>query len=146
MFIREIAIVVLTTLVAGCATMSSVDQQIAINSKPEDADVKIGEMSGVTPMTVTVQSGYSLPKQFTISKDGYQPQTVPIQRGFRTSALIQDIFPGIFLGFIPLIVDAITGDWWYVANSSYNVRMQPMSAATPPSTAAGMASSQAQLR
>jgi hypothetical protein len=49
-----------------------------------------------------------------------------VQRGFRTTALIQDIFPGLLLGPIPLLVDAITGDWFYVANTTYHVRLLPM--------------------
>ena len=106
--------------------MANIDQQIAITSQPDGADVKLGSITGVTPMTETVPGGYSIPQLIQITKEGYQPQTVSVQRGFRTSALIQDIFPGIFLAFIPLIVDAISGDWWYVANSSYHVRLQPM--------------------
>lgn len=113
-------------LVAGCATMANIDQQIAITSVPDGADVKIGNMSGTTPMTVTVPGGYGIPQAIQIYKEGYQPQTVAVQRGFRTGALVQDIVPGILLGPIPLITDAITGDWWYVANSSYNVRLQPL--------------------
>ena len=110
----------------GCATMANIDQQIAVTSQPDGADVKLGNITGVTPMTATVPGGYSIPQSIQITKEGYQPQTVSVQRGFRTSALIQDIFPGVFIAFIPLIVDAISGDWWYVANSSYHVRLQPM--------------------
>jgi hypothetical protein len=113
-------------LMTGCATMANIDQQISITSVPDGADVKIGNMSGTTPMTVTVPGGYGIPQAIQIYKEGYQPQTVAVQRGFRTGALVQDIIPGILLGPIPLLTDAVTGDWWYVANSSYNVRLQPI--------------------
>jgi signal transduction histidine kinase len=55
--------------------MANIDQQIAITSIPDGADVKIGNMSGTTPMTVTVPGGYGIPQSFQIFKEGYQPQT-----------------------------------------------------------------------
>lgn len=125
---KEIAacVCLIALFLGGCATMASIDQQIAITSQPEGADVRLGDITGVTPMTATVPGGYSIPQSIQITKEGFQPQTVQVQRGFRKGALVQDIFPGVFIAFIPLIVDAITGDWWYVANSSYHVRLQPM--------------------
>ena len=118
-------------LLSGCATMANIDQQISVTSQPDDAEVKMGNLSGSTPMTATVPGGYSIPQQIQVSKEGYQPQTVAVQRGFRTGALIQDIIPGLLLGPIPLLVDAISGDWWYVANSSYHVRLQPIKRSSP---------------
>jgi hypothetical protein len=124
---RQLASLVLVVVLAsGCATMATIDQQVAITSDPQGADVQIGSLSGSTPMTVTLPTGYAIPQAFQVQKDGYQPQTVGVQRGFRTSALIQDIFPGLLLGPIPLLVDAITGDWFYIANTSYHVRMLPI--------------------
>ena len=120
------SVCLIALFLGGCATMANIDQQIAITSQPDGADVKLGSITGVTPMTATVPGGYSIPQSIQITKEGYQPQTVSVQRGFRTGALVQDIFPGIFIAFIPLIIDGITGDWWYVANSSYHVRLQPM--------------------
>ncbi|WP_447977386.1 PEGA domain-containing protein [Candidatus Nitrospira bockiana] len=116
-------------MLSACATMATIDQQVSITSDPQGADVRIGSLSGSTPMSVTLPTGYAIPQSFQIQKDGYQPQTVSIQRGFRTSALVQDLFPGLLLGPIPLLVDAITGDWYYIANTSYNVRMLPLASA-----------------
>ena len=118
-------VLILALFVSGCATQASIPQQISVVTIPDGADVIIGDIKGVSPMSATVPGGYSTPQMIQINKDGYQSQTVGVQRGFRTSALIMDIFPGIFLAFIPLIIDAITGDWFYVANSSYTVRLQP---------------------
>ena len=72
------------------------------------------------------RGGYSIPQSIQVSKEGFQPQTVSVQRGFRTGALIQDFIPGLLAGPIPLLVDAISGDWWYVANSSYHVHLHPI--------------------
>ena len=83
--------------------MANIDQQIAIPSVPDGADVKIENMSGTTPMTLTCLVGMA---------------------SLKPSRLVQDIVPGILLGPIPLITDDVTGDW---ANSSYNVRLQPIS-------------------
>lgn len=38
--------------------MANIDQQIVITSVPDGADVKIENMSGTTPMTVTVPGGH----------------------------------------------------------------------------------------
>jgi hypothetical protein len=113
----------------GCATMAAYEQQVSVTSDPVGANVTIGGISGSTPMSATLPTGYGIPSSFQITKDGFQPQTVSVQKGFRTSALLQDIFPGCFLGFVPLFVDAITGDWWYVANTSYHVRMHALAGA-----------------
>jgi len=116
----------LTGLGSGCATMANTDQQVSVYTIPDGADVVIGDNKSVSPMSVTVPGGYSIPHSIQISKEGYQSQTVGIQRGFRTSAVVTDILPGILLAFIPLIVDAATGDWFYVANTSYTVKLTPV--------------------
>ena len=116
----------LSTLSGGCATMANIDQQISVTTQPNDANVTLGSITGTTPMSATVPGGYGIPQAIQVSKEGYQPQMVAIQRGFRTSHLIQDIFPGLLLGPIPLLVDAITGDWWYVANTNYHIRLHPI--------------------
>ena len=110
----------------GCATMANIDQQVSVTTQPDDANVTLGSITGTTPMSATVPGGYSIPQMIQVTKEGYQPQSVAIQRGFRTSHLVQDIFPGLLLGPIPLLVDAITGDWWYVANTSYHVKLHPL--------------------
>jgi hypothetical protein len=116
----------LSTFSGGCATMANIDQQISVTTQPNDANVTLGSINGTTPMSATVPGGYGIPQAIQVSKEGYQPQTVAIQRGFRTSHLIQDVFPGLLLGPIPLLVDAITGDWWYVANTNYHIRLHPI--------------------
>ena len=123
---RRMFILVIALYLGGCATMAAYEQQVSVTSDPVGANVTMGGIAGSTPMSATMPTGYGIPSNFQIYKDGYQPQTVSVQKGFRTSALLQDIFPGCFLGFIPLIVDAITGDWWYVANTSYHVRLHPL--------------------
>lgn len=131
MFNRFLGILFIALWLGGCATMANIDQQIAVTTIPDGADVKLGNITSVTPMSATVPGGYSIPQTIQVSKEGYQPQTVSVQRGFRTSALVQDFFPGLLLGPIPLIVDAITGDWWYVANASYTIRLIPIAGYNP---------------
>ena len=110
----------------GCATMANIDQQISVTTQPDDANVTLGSISGTSPMSATVPGGYSIPQSIQVTKEGYQPQTVSIQRGFRTSHLVQDFLPGLLLGPLPLLVDAITGDWWYVANTNYHIKLHPI--------------------
>ncbi len=123
---RVLSVLALSLFLGGCATMASIQQQVSITSDPPGADVNIGGISGSTPMSATLPTGYGIPGSFQISKSGYKPQTVGIQKGFRTSALVQDLFPGLLLGPIPLLVDAVTGDWYYIANTSYHVRLHPL--------------------
>ena len=123
-FIPILVLCLSTALISGCATMANIDQQVSVTTQPDDANVTIGNISGTSPMSATVPGGYSIPQSIQITKEGYQPQTVSIQRGFRTSHLVQDFLPGLLLGPIPILVDAITGDWWYVANSNYHVKLQ----------------------
>src|SRR5262245_42292228 len=115
-----------TLFSGGCATMANIDQQVSVTTQPDDANVTLGSITGATPMSATVPGGYSIPQSIQVTKEGYQPQTVAIQRGFRTSHLVQDLFPGLLLGPIPLLVDAITGDWWYVANTNYHIKLRPL--------------------
>jgi hypothetical protein len=120
-------LIALSTLFSGgCATMANIDQQVSVTTQPDDANVTLGSITGATPMSATVPGGYSIPQSIQVAKEGYQPQTVAIQRGFRTSHLVQDLFPGLLLGPIPLLVDAITGDWWYVANTNYHIKLRPL--------------------
>jgi hypothetical protein len=110
----------------GCATMANIDQQVSVTTQPDDANITLGSITGTSPMSATVPGGYSIPQSIQITKEGYQPQTVAIQRGFRTSHLVQDFLPGLLLGPIPLLVDAVTGDWWYVANTNYHIKLHPI--------------------
>ena len=82
----------LTAFLGGCATLANTDQQISVPTAPDAAQVTLGSLTGTSPMHATVPGGYSIPQSIQITKDGYQPQTVSIQRGFRTSHLVQD-FP-----------------------------------------------------
>ena len=75
----------------------------------------------VHPKTV-----WRVPKSIQVTKEGYAPQVAQIQTGFRTSSLVLDIFPGALLAFIPLLIDSITGDWIYVAKTSYHVNLHPV--------------------
>lgn len=138
-----LCLLVIGSLASGCATLANTDQQVSVYTIPDGADVVVGDNKGVSPMSVTVPGGYSIPHSIQVSKEGYQSQTVTIQRGVRTSSLVTDIVPGILLALIPLIVDLSTGDYFYVANTSYTVKLVPVatgangSAPAPTSQAVG---------
>lgn len=121
-----LCLLIIGGLSGGCATMANTDQQISVYTIPDGADVVIGEIKGVSPISATVPGGYAIPRSIQVSKEGYQSQTVTVQRGFRVSSLVTDLFPGLFLAGIHLIVDLATGDFHYVANSSYTIRLVPV--------------------
>lgn len=97
-FIPILVLCLSTALISGCATMANIDQQVSVTTQPDDANVTIGNISGTSPMSATVPGGYSIPQSIQITKEGYQPQTVSIQRGFRTSHLVQDFPPWVVVG------------------------------------------------
>ncbi len=123
---RNACMAVALAFLTGCATLANNNQQVNIDSKPDHADVTIGKITGVTPMAVGVPGGWGIPRSIEIGKEGWQGQTVAVARGFRTSDLILDILPGLLLGPFPLLIDLMTGDFYYVSNTSYYVRLNPV--------------------
>ena len=106
----------------GCATIfSGSTDEIFFTSEPSGAKVSVnGKESGKTPVTVTLKKsrGYS----FTFTKDGYLPKTLDVSYHFTFGWLILDIITGVF----PIIVDAITGDWHSLDESSYKAVLEPV--------------------
>lgn len=91
----------------GCATIfSKSNQGVSFDSTPAGADIKInGVVYGHTPATIPLEKNKSYVVE--IAKEGYHPQLVTIQNKLGVGWVVLDAFSGA----LPLVVDAITGDW-----------------------------------
>lgn len=115
-------VVFLLPFVCGCAfVLSGQDDPILVNVsyeipqelRPSDLRITVGNQV-VPPRGGTIlvrRSGSSLPIRVECLRPGYTVSVTPavITPNFSVGYLILDIFPGFFLGVIPLVVDFATG-------------------------------------
>lgn len=124
MITRILTTLALVAALAGCASIvAGTSQVVSINSNVQGANVAInGSQVGLTPFTGSIARGKDT--TVTVSKAGYQPQTVTL------STKIEPIFFGniIFGGFIGSTTDLATGALFEYAPSSYYVNLTAGSA------------------
>jgi len=73
---------------------------------------------GQTPVEVQLESKHSYSIQFR--EDGYQPNTVVINNNVGAGWIVLDVLGG----FVPVIVDAVTGDWYYLNQTHVNAALE----------------------
>lgn len=116
---RVIASLALAAALTGCASIvAGTSQVVSVNSNVSGANVAInGGTIGVTPFTGSIPRGKDT--TVTVSKPGYQPQTITL------STKIEPIFFGniIFGGVIGSTTDLATGALFEYAPSSYYVNL-----------------------
>ena len=114
--VKLVISITLFFLLAGCATIFKGDKEvIQASSDPEGAEVFIDGVSyGKTPVDLTLD----VTKSYTvIFRYEDQERTVVIKNNIGTLWIVLDI-----LGAgIPLIVDAITGDWYELSPDEVSV-------------------------
>ncbi len=103
---RAGALTLLCGLVAtmtGCATLlSGTHQTVTIDSYPQGAQVRVGNQTGITPVTFHVSKG----KDYTVEFSHVSGKRVmPLERSVDPMTLL-NIIPPLWPGFI---VDALTG-------------------------------------
>jgi len=106
-------------LSTGCATiLKGKYQNLSVMSDPSDARVTInGSLIGKTPVVARVNGAKE--QVIEVAKDGYAKRTMIVTTSVGAAWIIADIL----CGFIPLIVDAITGDWKSLDNSNVSVAL-----------------------
>jgi len=120
-FYRYLAVFVLVTAAAGCASIvGKTMHPVVINSKPDQADIVIVDeggktvFAGKTPTTVTLSGGdgYFHAKDYsvTFSKPGFEQHTTVIKRDVSMWYVLGNILFGGLIGW--LIVDPVTGAMW----------------------------------
>lgn len=104
---------------AGCATMfSSSKEDVSFESDPEGATVEIdGEQQGKTPTTVELDTDNQYEVVFT--KEGYETSQAKIENQLGAHWIVLDVFA---FGW-PLAIDAITGAWYSLDDSSVSVTL-----------------------
>lgn len=131
---RHNKLLTLAVLVAfattGCATLfhGSTDT-VQIRSRPARADVFIdGVHRGHTPMSVALQSKKT--HTVTFRKSGYEDSTAVIQNSVGAGWVVLDVI----LGVVPVVIDAVTGDWYGLDQSMVMGNLSPLANQSAPPT------------
>ncbi len=95
----------------GCAAVfKGGDETVHFTSEPSGADVRVDGMPvGRTPCTAKLKSSQTHIIEW--SKDGYRKEARQLGNHVGAGWVILDLFN---ITFIPLIIDAATGDWHYL--------------------------------
>ena len=114
-------VVIATAGLAGCATLfNDKSPNIPIASNPEGATVYVdGYYVGETPVSVdlSVRSEHTI----VFRKEGFRDRIYQVSRSVGLGWVVLDILGG----FVPLIVDAATGDWFMLDTDHVNVILAP---------------------
>lgn len=92
----------------GCATLFKQKQRIVpFDSDPQGADIYInGNRMGKTPMPIKLSNLKDV--TVTFKKDGYEDKTYIINTKVGGGWVVLDVLGG----FIPVIIDAVTENWY----------------------------------
>ncbi len=133
------AVCVLVIAAAGCASIvSGSKQEIGIDSKPDQAEVRIYNQSNIeiwnskTPATVRLNRGDGFFEgaeyRVEISKEGFETKTLTITSSLNGGWYIAgNFFIGGFLGW--LIIDPASGAMWKLEPDSIHVTLEEKLAA-----------------
>ncbi|MBU1318235.1 MAG: PEGA domain-containing protein [candidate division Zixibacteria bacterium] len=107
-------------LLNGCATiLNGTNDNVQVNSEPSNAKVYVnGYAVATTPAKLKLESDKV--HNIEVKKDGYETWHYSITHGVGAGWVVLDIF----LGIIPVIVDAITGAWHSLDTSSINAVLE----------------------
>ncbi len=108
---RIVTVCVITIAVfslVGCATLfKQKSRTVAFNSDPQGADIYInGNRMGKTPMPMNLSNLKAVP--VTFKKEGYDDKTYIINTKVGGGWVVLDCLGG----FIPVIIDAVTENWY----------------------------------
>lgn len=102
---------VVALALSGCATIfKGSTEEVSFSSDQPDTKVYInGQFMGKAPVEIKLQSKKTYTVEFR--KDGYESKTVLLPNSVGAGWIILDV---LALGFVPLIVDAATGNWFHL--------------------------------
>ena len=121
-----IAFLILSVLIQGCATVfKGSKSKVNFSTEPPGVEVMIGGMSkGVTPLFLELPSNKD--HLIQLKKAGYQPERIYLKRETITGYVILDIVPGFLLAWIPIVVDAASGNWYSLQPEEVSVTLKPV--------------------
>jgi hypothetical protein len=99
----------LVSLSTGCATVfHGSNEKVRFTSDPDGATVYLdGENAGKTPFESQIDSRHNHTVEF--KKEGYDSRNLSLQSSAGAGWVVLDVV--FLLLFVPLIVDASTGNW-----------------------------------
>lgn len=120
---RRVSVVALLLSVTGCATILAGHGPVNIPTatNPNGADVYLdGNRLGTTPVTVQVER--KKPHTLVFKKAGYKDASCVLATSTGAGWVILDVITGI----VPIVIDAVTGDWTKVGgNCSLTLEKSP---------------------
>ena len=115
-------IIILSSLIIliGCATVfKGSTEEVNFSSEPSEAKVYInGQYMGETPFPLNLQSNKNYTIEFRL--EGYENKTVLLNNSVGAGWIILDVVCAL----IPIIVDAATGDWYYLDNTNVRASLE----------------------
>jgi hypothetical protein len=105
---------------SGCATILTGKQaDVGFSAQPEGANVYVnGSLMGKTPLKLKLEKNKDYVIEFR--EEGYQSKTVFLNKGIGAGWLILDVV----FGLVPVIVDAVTGDWNFLTTDNVKVALE----------------------
>jgi hypothetical protein len=105
---------------SGCATMlTSKQTDVSFSAQPDGASVYVnGNFMGKTPLQLKLEKNKDYLIEFR--EEGYQSKTVLLNKGLGAGWIILDVV----FGLVPVIVDAITGDWNFLTADNVKVALE----------------------
>jgi hypothetical protein len=119
-----VACTALGWMLAGCATILKGSQEkVTLDSDPRGAKVYLnGNPIGHTPTELQVSSKDTV--TFEFRQDGFETRTVTIGHSAGAGWIVLDVLLPFWL--INIVVDAVTGDWFYLDQNHVMVTLEPM--------------------
>ena len=120
---KSVFIIVSLSLVfamTGCATIfKGSNEKVSMSSDPSGAEVYAnGQYLGKTPLRIDLRSKDVYSIEFR--KAGYETKVVQVNNKVGLGWIVLDIFTG----FVPVVIDAFTGDWFQLETTTVNAALQ----------------------
>ena len=90
-------------------------EKVGFSSDPDGAEVYVnGTLLGKTPFELNMKSNKTYTLEFR--KEGFEPRNVVLNNSVGGGWVVLDILGGL----IPVVIDAATGDWYYLDQDYVN--------------------------
>ena len=120
MRVKIVALVLVCLYLASCASiLKGTHQEVNFNSTPQKARVIVnGTDMGESPLSLKLESKKDYVIEFRA--EGFKPKTVAIANHVGAGWIILDVLCGL----VPVIVDAATGAWSGLDQTSVNAVLE----------------------
>jgi hypothetical protein len=128
--LKVLSVVTGIVFLTSCATVfKGSNEPVNLNSDPPGATVYLnGQPLGKTPTQVSLESKNTY--FFEFRKEGYESRSVLVNHSVGAGWVVLDVIFLLFL--VPIIVDAVTGDWYYLEPTTVGAALEPKAGAPVP--------------